>query len=240
MIQTFINIAVGEEFLHTVVDLIVLDVGPVGHVELLVNGKAPLISVVTNAAVISLSTHVVTIQSMTFRLSIQKFLCSDSLSISLSSNDTFAETTRRIRHGAPAENVNRAFCRRIIFLVNDLAFLVRVCCCTVVWVICFLAIEQYSVGFSALGHLTVDWEGQATQAELSILSVFIECGFVCALLVPSELSALTLRVHFHASFFRGSSITVLPCFVPAIVCDFTLIILLTFFAIFTIGLADRL
>ena len=65
MIQTFINIAVGEELLHTVVDLIVLDVGPVGHVELLVNGKAPLISVIANATVISLSTHVITIQCMT-------------------------------------------------------------------------------------------------------------------------------------------------------------------------------
>ena len=61
MIQTFINIAVGKEFLHTMVDLIVLDVGPVGHIELLVNGKAPLVSIITNAAVIPLSTHVVTI-----------------------------------------------------------------------------------------------------------------------------------------------------------------------------------
>ena len=61
MIQTFINIAVGEEFLHTVVDLIVLDVGPVGHVELLVYSKTPLIREVTNATVISLSTHVFTV-----------------------------------------------------------------------------------------------------------------------------------------------------------------------------------
>ena len=159
MIQTFINIAVGEELLHTVVDLIVLDVGPVGHVELLVNGKAPLISVITNAAVISLSTHVITIQCMTLWLSIQKFLCSDRLRISLSSNDTLAETTRGVRHGAPAENVNRAFFSRIILLVNDLALLVRVCCCAVVWVVSFLVIEQYPVGFSALGHLIVDWEG---------------------------------------------------------------------------------
>ena len=159
MIQTFINIAVGKEFLHTMVDLIVLDVGPVGHIELLVNGKAPLISIITNAAVISLSTHVVTIQSVTLRLSIQKFLCSDGLGISLSSNDTFAETTRRVRHGAPAENVNWAFFRRIAFLVNDLALLVRVCCCAVVWVVRLFIIEQYSVGFSALAHLTVDWEG---------------------------------------------------------------------------------
>ena len=96
MIQTFINIAVGKEFLHTVVDLIVLDVGPVGHVELLVNGKTPLIREVTNTTVISLSTHVFTVQCMTFRLSIQKFLSSNRLRISFRSNDTLTEATSGI------------------------------------------------------------------------------------------------------------------------------------------------
>ena len=59
-----IDVAVSEELLDTVVRFVGLDVRPVGHVELLVYGEAPLFVSESDSAVIALGTQVFSVKSV--------------------------------------------------------------------------------------------------------------------------------------------------------------------------------
>ena len=96
-VETFIDVAVREELLDAVIDQLVLDIWPVSHVELLVDCESPFIGISANSTYISLSSHVFTVISMAIRISIEKFLGFNSLSVDLSSNHTLAEALSRPR-----------------------------------------------------------------------------------------------------------------------------------------------
>ena len=83
MVEAFIDVAVREELLHAVICLIVLDVGPVCHIELLVDCESPLVGIIADTAAISLSTHAFAIQSVALRLFIEQSLGLDSLLVGL-------------------------------------------------------------------------------------------------------------------------------------------------------------
>jgi len=80
------------------VDLVVLDVGPVCHIELLIHCESPLVSVIANAAAISLRTHALTVEGVALRLTIEQFLGFDSLGIGVRSYHTLAESASLVRH----------------------------------------------------------------------------------------------------------------------------------------------
>jgi len=50
--------------LDAVVDLVILNLGPVRHVELFVHSKAPLVGVVADSATVSLRTHIFAVKSV--------------------------------------------------------------------------------------------------------------------------------------------------------------------------------
>ncbi len=77
------------------IDVAILDIGPVSHIELLIHCELPFISPATNTASVSVRAHVFSVQSVTLRLLIEKFLSADGLGIDISADDTLAETLVR-------------------------------------------------------------------------------------------------------------------------------------------------
>ena len=86
-------IAVAKELLNAKVGLIRVNVGPVCHVELLINSEPPLFCLCLDAAVISLRTQIVTIQRMALRLIVDKLHLLNIVFVNLCSDDVIAETT---------------------------------------------------------------------------------------------------------------------------------------------------
>lgn len=134
------------------IDLFVLNVGPMCHIKLLVNGEPPFVSIVTDSTNVSLRTHVLTVERVALRVAVEKLLGLDSLCVGLRANHTLTETASLVRHGAAAEDLNIAFMGRA-FLKDNMAFLVRVRRCAVVGRVGDLVVELDDVGCGALGHV---------------------------------------------------------------------------------------
>ena len=180
---------------------------------------------------------------MALRLTVEKLFGFDGLRVHLRANDTLTEAAGLVRHGASAEDLDVALMGRAL-LIDNMAFLVRVCRCAVVGRVGHLLVELDDIGCGALGHVLSHMfsvESKTRKTELAILSVlFQRCFCTCCVirLLPAELSATFLRVHLHAL----SSLAVLVCLrlVPAEVCDRTLIVFSAHSAILEILFADRL
>ena len=216
------------------IDLVVLHIRPVGHIKLLVDSEAPLVSVGANAALVSLRTHVLSVQSVALRVSVQQLLSFHCFSISVCANDALAETRRCIRHGALAQNLNVVLSGSAL-LIDDLAFLIWVSRNAIVGRIGLFSIELDHRGFSALSLILSRLECESRLAVPAVRSVLLQCGTsICLNLVPPEFDACALTVQLHAPLCVG--LTVLFGAVPAVVADATLVVLcanLTVLAIWT-------
>ena len=123
------------------VDLVVLHVGPIRHIELLVDGESPLISVVADPAGVSLCSHVFTVKGVALTLTVEELLRAHGFRISVGADHTAAETTRLVRHRALTQNLYVVLFACTSVIVIDFTFLVRVCRYAIVGSIGHLASE---------------------------------------------------------------------------------------------------
>lgn len=120
-----------------------------GYVELAVDCMSPLFIKSTNAAFISLCSHVLTVKRVALRFLVKDFLSAHSFDIRVGTDHTFAETRLRVRHRAAAEHIEASLIRSTL-LKDNLATLIRISGCAVVWRICLASIEHDLISLRAL------------------------------------------------------------------------------------------
>mmetsp|Transcript_9932 Transcript_9932/g.12362 ORF Transcript_9932/g.12362 Transcript_9932/m.12362 type:complete len:277 (-) Transcript_9932:427-1257(-) len=183
-----------EELLDAVIRVFVLHVAPVRHIELLVDGEAPLIREVANTARIALSAHVLAVERVALRLLVEQFLRAHGFPIDLGSNHTLAIAIGRVAQGAAAQDIHEVLLG-CASLKDDFAPLVWVGRCAAVRPFDFFVIEQDLAGLRALGLIVAKFESESALAVLAVLSVVVKLG----LARPAELSPYFLRVELHAA-----------------------------------------
>ena len=104
---------------------------------------------------------------------------------------------------------------------DDLALLVRVRRCAVVWIIGNDIIEPNLAGLGALGLVIDELESKSIQAESAVFPEISEYGLSVSLM-PAKSGTIFLRIELHAAFLIGNLI--IFRLVPAEVANWALIV----------------
>lgn len=80
------------------VNLIVLDVGPVRHIELSVHCESPFICEIADSALVTVSAHILSVQRVALGLLVQQLFRCNILRVDIRPDHTLAEALGLIRH----------------------------------------------------------------------------------------------------------------------------------------------
>lgn len=92
-LNVHVEVAVCEELLHTEVGLACVDVRPMGDIKFLINCEPPLLSLRSNATVISLRPKVVSVDRVALRLLVEVLHLLNVVLVHLGADYIFTEAT---------------------------------------------------------------------------------------------------------------------------------------------------